>query len=582
MEGFLSHLNHLPQLAIIVTMRGMQRPSRVSWSKPLFPPLEKLSDANSKLIFETICGPVDEFVDKLLKAIDGIPLAVTLVSALLQEGNETSGSLWARWEKTRTTVVENGGKDRLSNLDTSIHLSVYGPRMQADPNAISILAMLSILPDGFPYTDGESFIDDLQRHLPEDNHLHEALLTMRRASLLAVDKANIPHRLRMLAPIRRFCERRLKTPEILRSGLTSFYAEMLNNFADFTDSAGHAIIPAELGNMHAVFVDACQYCRGDHTIVRACIRYTCWSLYIGNPVEEDICFAMENIVRSPGLLGDCHSVLSIVLLQRNKLDEAQASLERAVELHRQAHDVLGEAYDVQKLGDVLFRRDKLDEAQASFERAVEFHRQAHDVLGEANDVSMLGDVLLRRNKIDEAQASFKRAVELHGQAHDVLGEANDVRKLGEVHLRRNKLDEAQASFERAVELHRQAHDVLGAANDVCMLGDLLLQRNKLDEAQASFERAVELHRQAHTVLGEANDVQGLGEVHLRRNKLDKAQASFERAVELHRQAHNIRGEVNVVKKLDDVRLRRVNLKLEAQAYFEPISHRDTCCSQLGE
>ena len=89
-EDFLSHLNHLPQLAIIVTMRGTQRPSRVSWSKPLLPPLEKLSDADSKLIFEKICGKVDVFVEKLLKAIDGIPLAVTLVSALLLEGNETS------------------------------------------------------------------------------------------------------------------------------------------------------------------------------------------------------------------------------------------------------------------------------------------------------------------------------------------------------------------------------------------------------------------------------------------------------------------------------------------------------------
>jgi hypothetical protein len=161
-EGFLSHLDYLPQLAILVTMRGTQRPSGVSWSKPLLPPLEKLNDANSKLIFETICGEVDVFVEKLLKAIDGIPLAVTLVSALLQEGNETSESLWARWERTRTKVLENGGKDRLSNLDRSIHLSVYGPRMQADPNTILILAMLSILPDGFPHS--EVAIDELQSH----------------------------------------------------------------------------------------------------------------------------------------------------------------------------------------------------------------------------------------------------------------------------------------------------------------------------------------------------------------------------------------------------------------------------------
>jgi exonuclease VII small subunit len=75
---------------------------------------------------------------------------------------------------------------------------------------------------------------------------------------------------------------------------------------------------------------------------------------------------------------------------------------------------------------VYLRRDKLDEAQASFERAIELHRQAHDVLGEANDVQSLGDVYLRRSKLDEAQASFERAIELHRQAHDVLGEANDV------------------------------------------------------------------------------------------------------------------------------------------------------------
>ena len=50
MEGFLSHLNHLPKLAIIVTMRGTQRPSGVSWSRPLLPPLEKLVSVTAKAI----------------------------------------------------------------------------------------------------------------------------------------------------------------------------------------------------------------------------------------------------------------------------------------------------------------------------------------------------------------------------------------------------------------------------------------------------------------------------------------------------------------------------------------------------
>jgi tetratricopeptide (TPR) repeat protein len=581
-EGFLSHLNHLPQLAIIVTMRGTQRPSRVSWSKPLLPPLEKLSDANSKLIFETICGKVDVSVEKLLKAIDGIPLAVTLVSALLQEGNETSESLWARWEKTRTTVVENGGNDRLSNLDTSIHLSVYGPRMQADPNTISILAMLSVLPDGFPYAGGEWAIDELQHHLPGDYHLREALLTMRRVSLLNVDKAHTPHRFRMLAPIRHFCERRLETPELLRSGLTCFYTEMIDNFSDVTDSAGHAIIPAELGNMHAVFVATCKRRKGDNAVVGACIGYTKWSLYIGNPVEEVICVAMEVVVGSPSLLADCHSTLSDVYFLFARLDEAQASCERAVELHRQAHDVRGEANDVWKLGDVHLRRSKLDEAQASFECAVELHRRAHDVRGEANDVHKLGHVHLERNKLDEAQASFERAVELHRQAHYVIGEANDVQMLGNVHFLWGKLDEAQASFEHAVELHRQAHSVLGEANDVLMLGNVHLGRDKLDEAQASFEHAVELHRQAHEVIGEANDVHGLGNVHLQRNKLNEAQASFESATELHRQGRSVLGEANDVQMLGVVHLRQDKLDKAKESFEQALALYQQIQAIFGE
>jgi hypothetical protein len=84
-EDFLSHLNNLPQLAIIVTMT--QHPSSISWSKPLLPPLEKLNDANSKEIFQTICGKVDISAEQLLKAVDGIPLAVMLIANLLVEEN---------------------------------------------------------------------------------------------------------------------------------------------------------------------------------------------------------------------------------------------------------------------------------------------------------------------------------------------------------------------------------------------------------------------------------------------------------------------------------------------------------------
>ncbi|KAG6914377.1 hypothetical protein DXG01_000678, partial [Tephrocybe rancida] len=563
LEGLLSVLQL--HLGIIITMRGTQRPSGVFWSKPLLLPLQSLSYESSRCIFELTGIPVDEYVEKLLNAVDGIPLAISLISALLQEGNESSKSLWGQWAQTQSGVLENGGSDRLSNLDTSIHLSVHGPRMQANPKFIDILAMLSVLPDGFQ--DGDRAMEELKRHLPEGYNPQKAFLTMRRVSLVHVNEEGKYHRLQMLNPVRAFCEQRLELPDEIRDGITSYYLEKISPFTDVSNPDGHAIIPGELHNIYAILVRAWKQGRGSPLVANASILFTNWSTYVGNPVEEVISLAIQGMVDPSSLHGTCHSTLGEVYMRQDKLDEAEASFEHAIELHQQAHDVLGEAYDVKNLGEVYMRQDKLDEAEASFEHAIELHQQAHDVLGEAYDVQNLGEVYMQQDKLDKAEASFEHAIELHQQAHSVLGEAYDIQNLGKVYMRQDKLDEAEASFEHAIELHQQAHDVLGEANDVQSLGKVYMQQDKLDEAEASFEHARELHQQAHDVLGEANDIRNLGEVYMRQNKLDEAEASFEHARELHQQAHDVLGKANDVQSLGEVYMRQNKLD-EAEASFE--------------
>ncbi|KAG6855206.1 hypothetical protein H0H87_006844, partial [Tephrocybe sp. NHM501043] len=236
LEELLSDLQ-LPNLGLMITMRGTQRPSRVSWSKPFLPPLQALSEENSRCIFQrTFSRLPDEFEEKLLVAVDGIPLAISLVCSMLEEGNETSKSLWNRWEQTQSKALGNGGKDRLSNLDTSIRLSVDGPRMRAEPRVVDILAMMSFLPDGLP--DNETVREELQHHLPAGYDLSEALITMRRASLVHLDKTGELNRFRMLNPVRNFCEQKLYFPEELKSSLTSLYVAILDRFKDCTALEG--------------------------------------------------------------------------------------------------------------------------------------------------------------------------------------------------------------------------------------------------------------------------------------------------------------------------------------------------------
>ncbi|KAG6914773.1 hypothetical protein DXG01_015434 [Tephrocybe rancida] len=563
LEGLLSVLEQ--HLGIIITMRGTQRPSRVSWSRPLLAPLQSLTYASSRKIFEMTCGPVDEFVEKLLNAVDGIPLAISLISALLEKGSESSESLWGQWAKAQSGVLEKGGSDRLSNLDTSIHLSVYGPRMQENPKAIDILAMFSMLPDGFP--DDHRAMEELENCLPKGYNLHKAFLTMRRVSLVHVNEEGKLHRLRMLYPVRAFCEQRLELPDEVRDGITSYYIEKIGHFKDVTDPDGHMILPSEPHNIHAVLVQAWKQGRGSPLLADTTILFTKWSTYIGNPVEEVISLAIQGVVDPPSLHGACHSTLGQVYFHQDKLDKAEASFEHAAGLHRQAHSVLGEANDVNNLGEVYMRQNKLAEAEASFEHAAGLHQQAHAILGEANDIQGLGKVYMWQDKLADAEAAFKHAADLHRQAHSILGEANDVNNLGVVHMQWDKLADAKASFEHAADLHRQAHSVLGEAKDVDNLGKVYMQQNKLAEAETSFEHAANLYQQAHSVLSEANAANNLGRVYIQQKKLAEAEASFKHAADLHQKAHDVLGEANDDNNLGNVYMQQ-NKLAEAEASFK--------------
>ncbi|KAF8241007.1 TPR-like protein, partial [Tricholoma matsutake] len=560
-EGFLSQIGSIPVLTLLVTMRGTQRPSGVFWSKPLLSPLTELDLDGSKEMFEKMFQPVDEFVDRLLRDMDGIPLAILLIASLLQEGNESSKSLWMRWEKAHTKVVELGGRGRMSNLDASIHLSLYSPRMMADKLAIHILAMLSLLPDGFP----DAGIKDLQNHLSADIDLSKLVQTLKRVSLVYTDQAmdSNQSRLHILSPVRYFCEDNIKILQGLRSSLMSFYIQMLSNNADWSDHTSHMIVPPELLNIYSVFLQAWKAGQAEESLVVASVLYTQWSLYIGNPVEEIIMEAIKMMTEAPKLLGSCFKCLSDVDKYCNNLEKAELHLKDALELDKEAQDALGQANDLKSLGDLYLRQDKLDEAQLVLKDALELHKQAHSVLGQANDLKSLGDLYLRQDKLDEAQLVLKDALELHKQAHSVLGQANDLKSLGDLYLRQDKLDEAQLVLKDALELHKQAQDVLGQANDLNSLGDLYLQQDKLDEAQLVLKDALELHKQAQDVLGQADDLNSLGDLYLRQDKLDEAQLVLKDALELHKQAHSVLGQADDLNSLGDLYLRQDKLD-EAQ------------------
>ncbi|KAJ7462431.1 P-loop containing nucleoside triphosphate hydrolase protein, partial [Mycena latifolia] len=191
-EEFLSHLSGVSHLALIITMRGAERPSKVHWTHPFLPPLKPLADHAAWQTFIDITDNDhdNEEITQLLELMDNMPLAVTLLANLVDY--EGCSTVLARW-KTENTYMLSEGHDNSSNLNSSITISLSCPRMTS--GARNLLSLLSILPDGL------SNVELLQSGLPVPDIL-TCKAVLLRTSLAYTDSK----RLKVLVPIREYMQ----------------------------------------------------------------------------------------------------------------------------------------------------------------------------------------------------------------------------------------------------------------------------------------------------------------------------------------------------------------------------------------
>jgi hypothetical protein len=145
-------------------MRGAERPANVRWTCPFLEPLQPLDQNAAHQMFIDIADDIHktEDIDKILLLADNMPLAIDLIAHLVD--SEGISSVLSRWETQRTSIVSEG-YDAKSNLELSISLSISGHRMMSSPQALELLSLLSILPDGL------SEVELLQCQFPLQNIL---------------------------------------------------------------------------------------------------------------------------------------------------------------------------------------------------------------------------------------------------------------------------------------------------------------------------------------------------------------------------------------------------------------------------
>ncbi|KAJ7235125.1 hypothetical protein C8J57DRAFT_1378777 [Mycena rebaudengoi] len=139
-EEFLSLLTDVPHLALLLTMRGAERPGKVKWTRPFLPPLSPLPPAASRQTFIDIAddpSPDEQSsLAELIELTGNLPLALSLMVNVVSCEGYTNALL--RWKQDQTAVLSEG-HDRLSNLEKSIMVSLTSPRLTSTPEAKALL-----------------------------------------------------------------------------------------------------------------------------------------------------------------------------------------------------------------------------------------------------------------------------------------------------------------------------------------------------------------------------------------------------------------------------------------------------------
>ena len=140
----LAMLNHA---TILVTMHGTYPPcDAIEWQSHIIQPTDEA--ACRHILYDINPSSKDDpNVDCLLAALGHMPFAITLMANLGKRGKSTANELLEMWYTSGTDMLSVMNSPKRS-MNRSISLSVDSEFVKQDPNALPLLAILSLLPAG--------------------------------------------------------------------------------------------------------------------------------------------------------------------------------------------------------------------------------------------------------------------------------------------------------------------------------------------------------------------------------------------------------------------------------------------------
>ena len=253
----------------------------------------------------------------------------------------------------------------MTSVDISISLSLESISVQKNPEAVELLSLISMLPDGLLHW--EKNLDSVASGFEDADCAATVLIKM------ALVYVNIVGTLKVLSPIRHHMLDRCPPNKEHILQLEAYYIDMISNHAtvnygpDLIESM--EILLPENGNITAVLKSALE----------------------DNP-SESLAIVGYNMASFLGKVQPSTDLLAMVQASLDSLNLANIQTEC-----------------LQLRGEILYRLCQYEQGTKEFEEAYNRFTQIRDQLGAAQCLQSLGDILRMQSRYTEAQEKLEEA-----------------------------------------------------------------------------------------------------------------------------------------------------------------------------
>ncbi|KAH7098731.1 hypothetical protein BKA62DRAFT_773141 [Auriculariales sp. MPI-PUGE-AT-0066] len=489
-ERLLRTLASIEHLSLVVTSRGTTLPPGIRWANMKQATLQTISLHAAQSVFADIAGECENAqqevaVRELLAAVDCMPLAVTLLAQLAQNG-ESPTSLLRQWHAKRSGVLRTESTGREYNVEASIAISLdFLPSASNDPDPLQLLAICGRLPDGL----SARLVEALRSSF---NDIDNAIRILRKHALIQPAGDD---QYKMLSPVRHFVQKQHSVAERQIVNFTTFFydlARQANKPVDEMFPAVVSYITPEVGNIVAVLHEAISQSPSKPRLVEAVLDIS-WFFYHTIPstaLLEELIPVLRKAPDRQRALGRCLRLCGDSCRMLDRLSDGKVLLTEASAVFARLKDVWCHAECTMCLGMLLGKQKSYGEACQALGVAQAGFSSSQDRLGMAQCMKARGDLEADNLKYDDAQRYLKSARHEFEELQHWRGFAQCTKNLALVMLCSQECEGARLYLEEALDRLLKMGDKRGILQSRTGLAEAYIATGRFTEA-CEILRAIE-------------------------------------------------------------------------------------------